>query len=145
MQNSDQQIFLTVDGLVTDGTSVILIKRAHEPFLETLVLPGGHVDFVDESAKAACARELSEEINFQPELDQLELLMILDKPDRDPRPNRRISIVYLIALPELPKNIQAQSDAKQIVIRELKNLKPEEIGFDHIKAIELAKERLAKF
>lgn len=136
-------ILLTADGVVTiQNKKIVLIKRAKPPFMDKLVLPGGHVDVEDASVAAACARELQEEIRLKVLPSDLTLLTILDAPGRDPRPDRRITIVYHIDLPKQP-NLQAADDAASLTIKEIDSLSPEEIGFDHWLAIKLYKERRA--
>ena len=128
---------LATDGLVTiQGKKIVLIKRAKEPFLDKLVMPGGHVESDDSSVAIACARELEEEIGLQIDPQNLKLLTVLDSPDRDPRPGRLISIVYRIDLESEPL-LKAATDAKEVVIRNLNELTANEIGFDHWQAIKL--------
>ena len=132
-------MLLTTDGLITiNSKKVILIKRANPPFMDKLVMPGGHVDETDLSVASACARELSEEIGLTVDSKKLKLLMVLDDPHRDPRSDRRISIVYHLDLPSLPK-LKAATDAKEVIVREIKFLTPDEIGFDHWQAIKIIK------
>jgi ADP-ribose pyrophosphatase YjhB (NUDIX family) len=133
-------IILTVDIAVTINSSeILLIKRAKEPFMDKFVLPGGHFELSDPSATIACVREALEEINLKVDPKKLSLLTILDKPDRDPRKGRRISIVYTINLSNLEKvkNCRAESDALSIEIKNLKDLSEKEVGFDHWEAIKL--------
>lgn len=138
------QFFITTDAVILiDNKNIVLIKRQKEPFLDKLVLPGGHVDLDDKNTKTACARELEEEIGLLADEKDFELLMVLDKKERDPRPGRRVSVVYLVRVnKERIKNIKAGDDAKEIVIREIASLRPEEMGFDHYLAIEKVKEMI---
>jgi len=136
---------LTVDALVTiDGKSVALIRRAKPPCVDRLVMPGGHVD-PGEELVCACARELKEEIGLEVSVSKLSFLAVLDAPDRDPRPGRRISVVYHVDLPDASAlaSCTAASDAREIVIRPLASLVPQDIGFDHWRAIACAQEMFA--
>lgn len=132
---------LVVDLAVTvNKEKIILIKRAKEPFTDKLVLPGGHFEETDKSLAHACAREAKEEINLTVKPEELEMLAILDGPGRDPRPERRISIVYTINITkERVKDLRAGSDAKAIRLELIKKIKKEQIGFDHWKIIKMLK------
>lgn len=140
--HGEKQMKLTVDILITiKHEKALLIKRAKEPFMEKLVMPGGHVEETDESLKDACAREALEEIGIKVNPNELNLLTTLGSLDRDPRPGRRISVVFHIDLPneERIKGCKAASDALSIEFINLKSITPEMIGFDHYNAIELVK------
>jgi ADP-ribose pyrophosphatase YjhB (NUDIX family) len=83
----ERKLVLTVDGLVTLAhQEIVLIRRAKPPFMDKLVMPGGHVEASDVSIPAACARELEEEIGCRLNPADLQLLCVLDRPDADPRP-----------------------------------------------------------
>jgi len=134
------EIILTVDlALTVNHSQVLLIKRADPPFLDKLVLPGGHLESSDISAKAACCREAKEEINLDIDENELELLAVLDSPGRDPRRGRRISIAYTIdfSAHQSVASCRASSDARSIHFRNISSLKKEELGFDHWKVIEM--------
>jgi len=132
-----RDILLTTDGLITiKNKTVVLIRRAKAPFEDKLVMPGGHVETEDESVAHACARELEEEIGLKISPEKLKLLKILDAPGRDPRPGRRISVVYWANLKEDP-DLQAGDDAAKVILRSIKSLKKEEVGFDHWEVIKM--------
>ncbi len=133
-----KEAILTVDLAVTiNGSEIVLISRAKPPFMDKLVLPGGHFEKTDSSTAQACTREAMEEIGLRIDPENLKLLTVLDDPDRDPRPGRRVSIAYTIDLSsyEAIKNCRASSDARSIHIREIDSLTQKEIGFDHWKVI----------
>jgi 8-oxo-dGTP diphosphatase len=137
-----KEVILTVDLAATiNGSEIVLIKRTKPPFMDKLVLPGGHFEQTDKSAAQACAREAMEEIGLRIDPENLKLLMILDGPDRDPRPGRRVSVVYTIDLPnrEAIKNCRASSDAHSINIKKIDTLKEDDIGFDHWEVIKKLK------
>lgn len=127
--------------VVVDGKNVVMIKRNIEPYQDKLCLPGGHVDFTDESLAHAAARELYEEVNITVLPDQLRRLCELDAPNRDPRPDaRRISIVFKAELSGHDiENMRPASDAKSVALVDLFTLQKEEVGFDHFIAIESAR------
>lgn len=137
-----EMILFTVDILITiKREEVVLISRAKEPFMDKLVLSGGHLEEEDESLKGGCAREALEEIGFVVDPEELILLVELDKLGRDPRQGRRISIVYHIDLPDRSRleDCRAASDAKEIYIKKISELSENDIGFDHYKAIKMIK------
>ncbi len=138
-------MLLTVDlALTVNGVYLVLIKRAKPPFMDKLVLPGGHVED-GETLAAACAREAFEEIGFCVNPSTLRLLMVLDDPKRDPRPGRRVSAVFTIdvALHALSA-LAAGSDAASLELRKIATLKSEEVGFDHFEAVKLLARRRLK-
>ncbi len=136
----DNTMRLTVDAVVIVQGQIVLIRRKKPPFLDKLVFPGGHVEETDISLAAACCRELAEEIGLTVSPDNLTFLTILDHPDRDPRPGRRISIVFQISLDSLP-DLTAGSDAEAIEVVDLDCLTPDLVGFDHYLAIAAMKEK----
>ncbi|MDD5252099.1 MAG: NUDIX domain-containing protein [Patescibacteria group bacterium] len=127
----------TVDAaIIVDRRFLLLIRRAKPPFEDRLVLPGGHVDEDDETLADAIAREIREEVGLDISPAAFRPLMILDAPNRDPRPGRRVSTVFIAEITaEVASAARADSDAAEVVIRDLSSLAPEEIGFDHFLAI----------
>ena len=86
---------LTVDVAVIAGDpprSILLVRRANEPFAGSWALPGGFVEGGERVADGA-ARELDEETGVR--ADTLELLGIYDTPGRDPR-GPTVSVVYVM-------------------------------------------------
>jgi ADP-ribose pyrophosphatase YjhB (NUDIX family) len=107
--------------------------------MNKLALPGGKVENTDLSLAHACAREAKEEIGFDISPWDLKLLTVLDTPHTDPRFDKRISIVYYkqVPLSEYPANAQAGSDAKEIILVPLTDIKEGMLAFDHFRAINL--------
>lgn len=130
----------TVDGLVVFNGKIVLIKRAKPPFEDKLVLPGGHVEESDLNLVLACQRELFEEIGLVVPIEYIQFLMKLDRGGRDPRYLNSTSDVFLIKLDYEPR-LTAQSDAREVVVRELHSIVEEEIGFDHFEAIQLIQKK----
>ncbi len=115
---------------------VVLIKRAKEPFMDKLVLPGGHVE-KGEELREACVRESKEEINFEVCPEELTYLCKLDSCARDPRSGRRVSTVFHINLEDETriKECVAMSDARDMGIFPIASITKNMIGFDHYEAI----------
>lgn len=81
-------------------------------------------------------RELKEEIMLDVLPERVRPIMMLADPSRDPRPGHRISHVFWVHITEQEAEmLRAQSDARELVVRPILSLHPEEIGFDHWKAI----------
>lgn len=131
------KIILTVDIVATTKEGqIILIERNKPPFQDRLVLPGGHVEYVDLSVAHACVREALEEINLRIEVSRLKHLMILDGLNRDTRLGRRISVVFKADITQREVfELTPQSDAKNIVVRDIVSIQKDEIGFDHWQVI----------
>ncbi len=106
-------IFVTVDlaiFTIRNGVlSVLLVKRAGEPFAGFWALPGGFVNS-DEDAGTAAWRELAEETGVEQFSGHLEQLRTYSAPDRDPR-HRIVSIAHVAFAPDLPEPT-AGSDAR---------------------------------
>lgn len=139
-QGSIVSIIRTVDiAVVVAKHWIVLIKRAKPPFMDKLVLPGGHVDLEDADHIRAAARELDEEIGIRVDPSRLQFLTFLDAPGRDPRPGVRVSDVFVLYLDSMDDlaGCKAATDAASIHVREISSLTPDEIGFDHFVAIKL--------
>lgn len=129
-------ITLTVDLVVVVEGHLVLERRAYPPFMDRLVLPGGHVDLTDQSLAHAASRELLEETGLKVSPYDLRLLTVLDDPDRDPR-GRYVSVVFYAELATAVDRLRtrAASDAREIVIRPLHEIRPDDMGFDHYLAV----------
>lgn len=137
------QMLLTVDVILVADGKVLLIERAKDPYRDKLALPGGHVEG-DERLTTAAVRELGEEVGVRVNEEDLHLLTILDTPDRDPRPGRRVSSVYWSEVTSaVLASARAASDARAVHVVPMAMLIKEQMAFDHFTAIETLKERLS--
>lgn len=132
---------LTVDIVIfslQDGKlSVLLIRRAEEPFKNVWALPGGFVH-LDESLEEAAQRELSEET----ELPQayLEQLYTYGDPERDPR-GRVVTVAYFALIPfDAAQQAKGNSDASEARWFPTSSLPP--LAFDHPDIVSYALRRL---
>ena len=77
--------------LVEGRLSVLMVKRAGEPYVGYWALPGGYME-IDETLEFAALRELREETGVEPR--HIETLGVYDALDRDPR-GRTLTFAYL--------------------------------------------------
>lgn len=122
---------VATDILVYDeNANILFIRRKNEPHKNKLSLPGGFVN-TNEKVITAAARELFEETNLYAEESELYPNALLDDVDRDPR-GRVISHVFDLIVDDLHSlNLEAKDDAAEIVIINAKEVKIEDLAFDH--------------
>lgn len=123
---------IAVDGVLTDGTSVLLIKRKNDPFKGHWALPGGFVNY-GESVESAVIREIREEtglVIFAPVL-----VGVFSDPTRDPR-GHVVSCAFLCN--HTLEDYAPGSDASDAKLFELSDL-PDNMAFDHLSIIGLCK------
>jgi 8-oxo-dGTP diphosphatase len=116
-----------------DGTHVLLVRRAEEPFQGRWALPGGFVH-VDEDLPDAARRELAEETGV--EVDDLRQLGAYGSPGRDPR----MRVVTVVFWAEIDSSVQhkADGDASDTRFWPVSSLlaDPDLLGFDHHRILE---------
>jgi ADP-ribose pyrophosphatase YjhB (NUDIX family) len=124
-------------GILEIDNKILLLKRAHEPFIDHYNLPSGHVND-DESPEEAAIREVYEETGLQVGIDSLfGIYFFDDHPD-----GYGINIVYKCFKTggKLKETIEAK-ESRFFSINEI----PENIaGGGHNKAINDWKQRSAK-
>ncbi|MEI8631792.1 NUDIX domain-containing protein [Vibrio sp. PP-XX7] len=133
----------TVDSVLftvqNDSLKVLMVKRAHDPFIGQWGLPGGFIDVdIDETTDMTALRKLKEKTNVAPQY--LEQLQAFSGLNRDPR-GFSVTLVYfaLIAEQSVSSHIETVEDAQWIDIDNISHLS---IAFDHQLIIEQAKQRL---
>jgi 8-oxo-dGTP diphosphatase len=129
---------LTIRG---DALSVLLVRRADEPFRGSWALPGGLVGD-DESAEDAARRELLEDTGLDalPAGAHLEQVATYSEPDRDPR-ERVVSVAYVAFAPGLPAPV-AGGDAETARWWPVGELAGQSLAFDHDRILADAIERV---
>jgi len=138
--SDDSKPALTTDVAVIapggGGHSVLLIKRANDPFAGGWALPGGFLE-PRELLEHCARRELREETGL--EVGALEQLGAYDTPDRDPR-GWIISVVYIVrVVEELPvAGADDAADARWFGLGKLPQL-----AFDHDRVLADVRERVA--
>jgi 8-oxo-dGTP diphosphatase len=118
---------LMVDVVVpSEEGSVLLIRRASDPYEGQWALPGGFVE-VGETLEEAAAREAEEETGLKVEI--VRLVGVYSDPDRDPR-GHNVSCAYLARVRE--GDLSAATDAAEASFLDPSNV---ELAFDHEKIV----------
>lgn len=125
--------------VLPDGR-IPMIKRAKEPFMDKLCLPGGHIE-QGETPRRTAVREAKEEIGAASDEEKFKKLKYVGEfsdPNRDPRDDaQRISYGFMYEAGDSSK-YSSGSDAREVVLVNPNDLKPEEVGFDHYQIIKAA-------
>lgn len=133
---------LTVDAVIfsksDEGLTVLLIRRAQEPFKDCWAFPGGYVN-IDEVIDNAVYRELKEETSIS--TVSLTRFDIFDAIDRDPR-ERTVSVVYYGFVDGSNLPIKAGDDAKNAKWFPVNALP--ELAFDHAEILKKILEVVGK-
>ncbi len=117
--------FPTVDIIIRQGNSIVLIERRNEPV--GWALPGGFVDY-GESLETAVAREALEETGLT--VSNLKQFGAYSDPQRDPR-QHNISFVFTA---EGKGELQGGDDAASAKFFDLDDL-PSPLCFDHARIV----------
>jgi 8-oxo-dGTP diphosphatase len=126
---------LTVDGVFIQNESVLLIQRKYPPFQGTWALPGGFVEY-GENTEAAMIREMFEETGLH--ISIRGLIGVYSDPDRDPR-GHTVTVVYLVDI--VRGSLQAGDDAQSAKFFKANELP--ELAFDHAIIIKDAFQRVS--
>lgn len=133
---------LTVDAIVFSYINrelkVLLIKRAFEPFINYLALPGGFIQ-KDETTEQAVLRKLKDETSI--DLDYLEQLYTFSDVERDPR-ERIVTVAYYGLIAPVKTEMVTNKHASSVDWYNIDNIGMLDIAFDHKKIINYAVERL---
>jgi len=114
---------VTVDGVLIQENSILLVQRKREPFQGYWALPGGFVEY-GEQTENAVVREVLEETGLQTHVQCV--VGVYSDPHRDPR-GHTITIVYLLHYRQ--GTPQAGDDAATAKFFKLHQLPP--LAFDH--------------
>ncbi len=121
---------LTVDTVITQKSSVVLVKRKNFPFKDFWALPGGFVEY-GETVELAALREAKEETGLDIEID--ELVGVYSDPNRDPR-GHIVSVCFLGHI--IGGNLMADTDADDAKCFKLDQISDIELAFDHQNILE---------
>lgn len=114
---------LTVDGILFQNHSILLVQRKYTPFQGAWALPGGFVEY-GERTEIAVVREVLEETNLKTKIHSL--LGVYSDPHRDPR-GHTITVVYL--LDRIGGDPLAGDDASNVKFFKIHELPS--LAFDH--------------
>ena len=138
-------VYVTVDIVIFTlrerEFSVLLIKRGQPPFKGDWALPGGFIR-PDEGLDEAACRELKEETGLAPDRAHIEQLRSFGAPDRDPRPDRIVTVAYMAFIPEVgePTGGGDAAEARFCSVDELLGSRMR-LAFDHDEIVRDAVER----
>lgn len=118
---------LTCDGLVLREGKVLLVKRGREPFQGCYALPGGFVEY-GENTENCVVREVKEETGLETEV--VRLLGSYSEMGRDPR-GHFVTLLYLLR--ERGGALLAGDDAESAGFHDASRLP--EMAFDHDKMV----------
>jgi 8-oxo-dGTP diphosphatase len=121
-----ESIRYTADVVCVRHNSVLVIQRGWDPYEGMFALPGGHCDR-GETALDAAVRELREETGVSVCADELTLIGVYDKPDRDPR-GRYVSVAYLVFVPD---DTQAEAGDDAAAVQWMPLPASVDLAFDH--------------
>lgn len=105
---------------------ILLIKRKHEPFKGKWALPGGFLNYGEETLEECAVRELEEETHLITKPNSLELLGVYSKPYRDPR-GHTIAHAYIVR--GYSGKVKPDDDAEEKKWADKKSLTG--LAFDH--------------
>jgi mutator protein MutT len=115
----------TVDAIIQNSTSILLVKRSKDPFKNQFALPGGFVN-EGETIEEAIKREVYEETSL--EVHPIDILGVYSDPKRDPR-GHMMTVVFIVLI--IKGNPNAGDDAKEISWIPIQKINDIEIAFDH--------------
>ena len=125
---------LTVDAIIkTNDDKIVLVKRKNPPYKGWWALPGGIVEY-GETVEEAVKREVKEETGLEVEIEKL--VNVYSDPNRDPR-GHFISICFLCR--RIGGTLEAATDAAEVSVFPLKEVRNLKLAFDHKKMLKDAK------
>jgi 8-oxo-dGTP diphosphatase len=115
----------TVDAIIQNSSSILLIKRSKDPYKNQFALPGGFVN-KGETIEEAIKREVYEETSL--EVHPIDILGVYSDPKRDPR-GHMMTVVFIVLV--IRGNPSAGDDAKEISWISIEKINDIKIAFDH--------------
>ena len=114
---------ITVDAVLFEDDSILLVQRKNQPFKGKWALPGGFVEY-GEKTEDAVTREMVEETGLQTKVSAL--VGVYSDPNRDPR-GHTITIVYSVQ--RCGGTLQSGDDAAAVKFYRVNKLP--QLSFDH--------------
>ena len=121
---------LTVDTVITQKDSVVLIMRKNHPYMGSWALPGGFVEY-GETVESAALRETKEETGLDVTLDRI--VGVYSDPERDPR-GHIVSLCFLSH--KTGGKLVADTDAAEVKCVGFAEISNIDLAFDHRKILE---------
>jgi 8-oxo-dGTP diphosphatase len=115
----------TVDAIIQNSNSILLVKRSKDPYKNQFALPGGFVN-EGETIEEAIKREVYEETSL--EVHPIDILGVYSDPKRDPR-GHIMTVVFIVLI--VRGNPSAGDDAKEISWIPIEKISDIKIAFDH--------------
>jgi 8-oxo-dGTP diphosphatase len=125
---------LTVDGILIENHSILLVRRRHSPFEGAWALPGGFVEY-GETTEHAVIREVLEETGLNIRI--LQLIGVYSDPHRDPR-GHTVTVAYLVE--RVSGTLNAGDDARTVKFFKMDELP--DLAFDHSSIVKDAFQRV---
>jgi ADP-ribose pyrophosphatase YjhB (NUDIX family) len=115
----------TVDAIIQNSNSILLVKRSKDPYKNQFALPGGFVN-EGETIEEAIKREVYEETSL--EVHPIDILGVYSDPKRDPR-GHIMTVVFIVLI--IRGNPSAGDDAKEISWIPIEKISDIKVAFDH--------------
>ncbi len=134
---------------LNEEVEVLLIKRGDktEACASMWALPGGYME-IDETTRVAAARELLEETGLNVYLNELKLVGVYDKVDRDKR-GRVITVAYTVRIHKKAEVRPTEGFEEEVseykwanLYKDIINNSDCELAFDHEQIIKDAYEQM---
>ena len=116
----------TVDAVIIEKGSILLVKRRFDPYKGLWAIPGGFVE-EGETVEQAAEREAFEETGVR--IGLTKLVGVYSDPKRDPRGT--VSVAFIAKA--LSKDAKGGDDAEEAKWFKLSEIPP--LAFDHAKII----------
>ncbi|MGI9009996.1 MAG: NUDIX domain-containing protein [Nitrososphaeraceae archaeon] len=115
----------TVDAIIQNSSSILLVKRVKDPYKNLFGLPGGFVN-EGETIEEAIVREVYEETSF--EVHPIEILGVYSDPTKDPR-GHMLTVVFIVLV--VRGNPTTGDDINEISWMPINKINDIDIAFDH--------------
>jgi 8-oxo-dGTP diphosphatase len=115
----------TVDAIIQNSSSILLIKRGKDPYKNLFALPGGFVN-QGETIEEAIVREVYEETSL--EVHPIEILGVYSDPTIDPR-GHMLTVVFIVLV--IRGNPTTGDDTNEISWMPINKINYIDIAFDH--------------
>jgi 8-oxo-dGTP diphosphatase len=119
-----QRPWVSADGVLVEDLKVLLVRRKNPPYEGMYALPGGFLEYGEESVEDTVVREVEEETGLRTSVQKV--VGVYSRPDRDPR-GHVVTTVFLLR--RRGGELKAGDDAAEAGFFPLDTLPP--LAFDH--------------